>query len=121
MLKRGPVIVLSAALCIACAAVLALALARRHEATFVAMLLGIALVSWVYTLVMIFHGATLRENQIKVVTSTMPGSSANIYARASGFRDYSARARFQYLIAPWFAGAGVIIGIGVAALVAMAK
>ena len=121
MLKRGPVVLSSAFLCIACAAILGVALARRHEATFVAMLLGAALACWIYTLVMIFQGARIRDHQIKMVTSTMPGSSANIFARVFGFRDYPALTRFQYLIAPWFAAGGVVVGVGVAAVVAMAN
>jgi hypothetical protein len=121
MLKRGPVILSSAVLCIACAAILAVALARGHEAKFVAMLLAVALASWVYALVKIFQGARIRDHQIKIVTSTMPGSSANVFARVFGFRNYPALAQFQYLIAPWFAGAGVVVGVGLAAVVAMAK
>jgi hypothetical protein len=71
-----------------CAAILAVALARRHEATFVAMLLGAALACWTYALVMILQGARIRDHQIKIVTSTMPGPSANLFARVFGFRDY---------------------------------
>jgi len=85
------------------------------------MLLAVALASWVYTLVMISQGARIRDHQIKVVTSSMPGSSANILARVFGFRDYSALAKFQYLIAPWFAGAGVVVGVGFAVVIAMTK
>jgi len=56
-----------------------------------------------------------------MVTSTMPGSSANIFARVFGFRDYPALTRFQYLIAPWFAAGGVVVAVGVAAVIAMAN
>ena len=121
MLKRRSVIFSSAVLCIACATILALALVRRHEATFVAMLLAVALFSWVYGLVRISQGARIRDHQIKVVTSTMSGSAANIFARVFGFRNYPALAQFQYLIAPWFAGAGVVVGVAFAAVIAMAK
>ena len=121
MLKHGPVIVSSTILCIVCAAILALALARRHEATFVAMLLGAALACWIYTLVMIFQGARIRDHQIKMAASTTLGSSANIFARVFGFRDYPALTRFQYLIAPWFAAGGVVVAVGAAAVIAMAN
>ena len=121
MLKRRSVILSSAVLCIVCAAILAVALARRHEPSFVAMLLGTALVCWIYALVMIFQGTKLRELQIKSVSGTLSGSSANIFARVFGFRDYPALARFQYILAPRFAGAGVVVGVSSAAVIAMAK
>jgi uncharacterized OsmC-like protein len=59
------------------------------------MLLAAALACWVYALVMTFQGSRIRDHQIKVVTSSMPGSSANIFARVFGFRDYPALAKFQ--------------------------
>ena len=72
-LRRGYVIISSAVLCVACAAILGVALVRRHEAEFVAMLLAVALASWV-GLVKISQGVRTRDHQIKVVT-WVPGSS----------------------------------------------
>jgi hypothetical protein len=78
------------------------AIVRGNEPGFVAMLLAATLACWVYMLVHIFYGARIREP-------------------CFGFRDDRALTRFQYLIAPWFAGAGVVVGVFFAAVVSIAK